>query len=74
MAVPVQFTPELQFGLPRILFEYKKWMSGLPSPTPYGNDYAVSPDGERFLLNAVDEAAPQSPITVIVNWMADLKK
>jgi len=35
--------------------------------------YAVASDG-RFLMNvAVDEAKP-SPITVVVNWMAGLKK
>ena len=38
-----------------------------------GSLYDVSPDGQRFLVNVrVGEAV--APITVVVNWMADLKK
>ena len=37
--------------------------------------YDIAPDGQRFLVNTtlVEQAAP-SPITVVVNWMAGLKK
>ena len=39
----------------------------------FSQQYMVSPDGERFLMNTVtDEAA--SPITVILNWTAGLRK
>ena len=35
--------------------------------------YVPSSDGERFLINtAID--TPPSPITVVVNWTANLKK
>jgi Tol biopolymer transport system component len=30
--------------------------------------YFVSPDGQRFLMNTILRAEPVSPITVIVNW------
>jgi eukaryotic-like serine/threonine-protein kinase len=30
--------------------------------------YFVSPDGQRFLMNTIVQTAPVSPITVIVNW------
>jgi len=30
--------------------------------------YMVSPDGQRFLMNNVAEEANTSPITVILNW------
>ena len=30
--------------------------------------YAVSPDGNRFLMNAVTQAAHLSPITLVLNW------
>jgi Tol biopolymer transport system component len=30
--------------------------------------YGVSPDGQRFLMNTILEGAAVSPITVIVNW------
>lgn len=32
------------------------------------NDYAVSPDGRRFLMRVVAEKAEATPIQVIVNW------
>ena len=31
--------------------------------------YFVSPDGQRFLMNTILQTAPLSPITVIVNWV-----
>jgi hypothetical protein len=36
----------------------------------------VSPDGQRFLVNrqAEEEAAVPSPLTVVVNWAAALKR
>src|SRR5262245_52333785 len=30
--------------------------------------YFVSPDGQRFLMNTILQTTPLSPITVIVNW------
>ncbi len=38
------------------------------------NRYAVSPDGQRFLINTVPEQAASAPITVVLNWTAGLKK
>ena len=35
--------------------------------------YAVSPDG-RFLMNVSAEDAVMSPITIVLNWTAGLKK
>jgi len=32
--------------------------------------YCVSPDGQRFLMNTILEGAPASPITLILNWRA----
>ena len=44
-----------------------------PSPVRYS--YDVSPDGQQFLVNTVgNQAAPATPITVVVNWTAGLKK
>ena len=34
--------------------------------------YDVSPDGQRFLVNTLEEAV--APLTVVVNWPAGLKK
>jgi hypothetical protein len=45
-----------------------------PSGT-LGSVYQVSPDGKRFLVNMAPlvEAAP-TPITVVVNWTAGVKR
>jgi hypothetical protein len=36
--------------------------------------YAVSPDGQRFLINTIPEQATSAPITVVLNWTAGLKR
>ncbi len=36
--------------------------------------YAVSADGQRFLINTTSEQAASAPITVVLNWTAGLKK
>jgi Tol biopolymer transport system component len=38
------------------------------------NQYAVSADGQRFLVNSAPEQAASAPITVVLNWTAGLKK
>ena len=44
-------------------------------PNRVGDFYQVSPDGQRFLFNmAPFVEAAQTPITVVVNWTAGLKK
>ena len=46
---------------------------------PYGGvaetpDYSVDRDGRRFLLHATVESETNSPLTVMVNWTAGVKK
>jgi len=36
--------------------------------------YAVSEDGQRFLINTAPEQQAAAPITVVLNWTAGLKK
>ena len=36
--------------------------------------YAVAPDGQRFLMNIAADDAVTSPITIVQNWTAGLKK
>jgi hypothetical protein len=38
------------------------------------NWYDVSPDGKHFLVNTAPEQASDTPITVVVNWPAGVKK
>ena len=36
--------------------------------------YAVTADGQRFLINAAVETEPNAPLTVVVNWAAGTPK
>ncbi|OFW39370.1 MAG: hypothetical protein A3J29_03005 [Acidobacteria bacterium RIFCSPLOWO2_12_FULL_67_14b] len=71
MAVPVT-TDGATFsaGVPRALFNVQA-----PEQTPpYPTDYAVTADGQRFLVNTVADQAERAPLTVILNWVSALKK
>ena len=37
-------------------------------------DYDVSIDGQRFLIGAVVKGASTTPVTIVLNWSAGLKK
>ena len=69
MAAPVKVSPDrqsLEIGTPAALFPVR--IAGGPVPVVNNQQYAVSSDGQRFLVNlAVDEGAA-SPITLILNW------
>jgi hypothetical protein len=39
-----------------------------------GEQYAVTSDGQRFLVNTVALEGARTPITVVLNWTADLKR
>jgi Tol biopolymer transport system component/predicted Ser/Thr protein kinase len=64
----------IQPGVPHALFDSGYFNFGHSGPY---NTYAVSADGQRFLIprpaNATAEV-PSRPITVIVNWTAALRK
>ena len=70
MAVTLKAGSALELGVPKVLFQ-----TPITAATPTIDQYAVTADGERFVVLApVDGDAPQSPITVILNWTAGLKK
>ena len=58
------------------------FQSAIPKPlfdlhvnsTDRFSDYDVTADGQRFLVNTVVEQNARSPVTVVMNWTADLKK
>ena len=57
-------------GTPHALFDVE-----VPEPNaPYPTDYAVTADGQRFLVNTVVDQPTRPALTVILNWTADLKK
>ena len=57
-------------GTPHALFDVE-----VPEPNPpYPTDYAVTADGQRFLVNTVVDQPTRPALTVILNWTAGLKK
>jgi hypothetical protein len=68
MGVPVNAGPS--FGVPKPLFQTQV-PSGMNSINMH---YVPSRDGRRFLVNTqIGEPAP-TPITVVLNWTAALRK
>ncbi len=71
MAVSVRSGESFETGPPVSLFEFRAGSHrASPAPAPY----AVTADGQRFLINAVVETEPNAPLTVVVNWPAGVKK
>jgi len=67
MSVEVKTGATFEVGVPKPLFD-----TGVTSYIA-NKRYAVFPDGQRFLINVPVEAQTSAPITVVLNWMADLK-
>ena len=73
MAAPVRREGTLEVGAPQALFDTRT-VEG-PTTRPYMlQQYDVSPDGQRFLMNVAPEAVTASPITVVLNWIEELKQ
>jgi len=68
MAVDVTTFSGIGSGIPRALFD-----TGLVVE-PTLDQYAVTPNGQRFLLLKPVAGAAPTPITVVVNWAASLQK
>ncbi len=69
MAAPVRSGESFEIGSAVSLFEFR---SGTPKVL-YA-PYAVTADGQRFLINAIVETEPNAPLTVVVNWAAGAPK
>jgi serine/threonine protein kinase len=72
MSVVVRGGTTFEANPPTRLFETR--MSVVSNPSYTRNQYVVSADGQRFLINQPDAGTPLSPITVVVNWQAALKQ
>src|SRR5262249_33150133 len=69
MAAPVKLSPDgesLETGTPTTLFPLR--IAGGPVPGNNNQQYAVSSDGQRFLVNLAKDEGTASPITLILNW------
>ena len=49
-------------------------LGGLTPPVNYRQQYDVTHDGQRFLVNMPIEHEAASPIDILINWTAALKK
>jgi len=66
----VSVGPGPSFGVPKVLFQTRV-PAGVTANRVH---YVPSRDGRRFLINTQTGDAPPSPITVVVNWTAALRK
>jgi eukaryotic-like serine/threonine-protein kinase len=71
MAAQVKGGEVFKADTPAPLFPFRAGtVRSTSAPTPY----AVTDDGQRFLINAVVETEPNAPLTVVTNWTAEVKK
>ena len=70
MAVSLKIAPGFAPGVPRMLFQ----SSADPLFPNFGIPYTLAADGQRFLVNAAMDDSRASPITIITNWTAGLKR
>ena len=69
MSAPVKLSPDgqsLETGTPAVLFPVR--IAGGPLSGIFRQQYAVSSDGQRFLVNLAAAEGAASPITLIYNW------
>jgi len=70
MAVPIGVGAQFDAGTPQPLFA-----TNVPGNKFYSSQvYAVTRDGERFLLPARPAQSRPAPLTVLVNWQEELKQ
>ena len=69
MVVDVTTQPTFSPGKPRLLFDRQYVSTTFPQTFPH---YAVSPDGQRFLMVKQGEQA-LTQINVVQNWISELK-
>jgi serine/threonine protein kinase len=74
MAVEIRLSPRFEAEVPKALFMTRVFAG--PGAGFNVFRYAVAPDGKRFLINTQTQASEPngSPITVVLNWTAGLKK
>jgi dipeptidyl aminopeptidase/acylaminoacyl peptidase len=68
MAVPIDGTSPLELGSPRALFQTRLYVPNFG----FGLNYAVSADGQRFLMQTPVKEVVTAPINVVLNWTAGL--
>ena len=68
-AVPIAAGPSFDSGSPQPLFQAHVWSR------TFNQVYAVTRDGQRFLVNALPPSSKESaPMTVVLNWIEALHR
>lgn len=62
-----------EVGAPKALF-HTQILGGLGSGPASAWRYAVSKDGQKFLINSAVEQSASVPVTVVTNWTAAIKR
>jgi hypothetical protein len=70
VAVPILSSDTFEVGASQPLFATRI----PPVIAPWRTNYAVSSDGQRFLLTSVMPDAAPAPITIAVNWQKTWKR
>ncbi len=70
MAAEIEAGETLRPGVPSALFSAEGINYSLGGSRYF--HYAVSNDGRRFLIDKVSEEGEQAPVTVVLNWQAEL--
>jgi hypothetical protein len=69
MSVPIGAEPSFNAGPPRALFHANVWTLAR------NQVYAVTRDGQRFLVNAKPQkSGGTAPLTVVLNWTAAIRR
>jgi eukaryotic-like serine/threonine-protein kinase len=71
MSVSVTGGTTLEVSRPAALFQTKVPIMG---STEERNQYVPTQDGQRFLVNTLADTTTSQPLTLVLNWAADLKK
>jgi eukaryotic-like serine/threonine-protein kinase len=70
MSLDIEAGSEFKYSAAKQLFQTNIQGFGIQG---YRNNYAVSADGQRFLISSLAEKENSRPITVVVNWPALFK-
>jgi eukaryotic-like serine/threonine-protein kinase len=74
MAVELKTWPRFESGIPKALFTTRIYAGATTGV--HVTRYAVAADGKRFLINTIgeDDRVNSSPITIVLNWQAGVKR
>jgi serine/threonine protein kinase len=73
LEVDVTVEPTIRLGTPRTLFTRRSFGYPMPAGLPPG--FAVSPDGDRFLIvQPVEDDSFDRSVTVVLNWFEEFRE